>query len=262
MSTQTTPATEPELRPVRTRERVLLAPIHDMQVRTPDVSGDGSLIVEGYAAVFEQPTTLYNGRDFSLREIISRGAFSRCLQDSPTVHLNIGHDMNRVMASTAVQGVGGLKLTEDMHGLHFEARVSPKVSYASDAAELMRMGVINQASFAFTIDDEEIDEEGEDADGRSFARYRINSVGNLYDVCVAAQGAYPQTESAVRSLFGAHFGRLAEAEGHRGRSQEGPTPVAATEQGSPVTETQPADTRSRFALEYERARLMYPKEQK
>lgn len=258
MRTDIQPASVPELQPARTRERVLVGNLIEVRIAPPSASGDGSYIVEGYAAVTEQETTLYDGQSFSMREIISRGAFENCLGDNPTVHLNIGHDMNQVMASTAVSGVGGLQLAEDFHGLRFEARVPP-LSYAADAVELMRLGVINQASFAFTIGAEEIDDEGETPDGVQFTRYRINSIKNLYDVCVTPQGAYPQTESAARTLFGAHFGRLGLPEGHQGRSLEGPTQVAATEQGQPVTDTHDEE-QARRARERERGRLWLLKE--
>jgi hypothetical protein len=48
-----------------------------------------------------------------LREKIARGAFTKVLASKPDVHLNIGHDMNRAIARTGVDGVGGLELTED-----------------------------------------------------------------------------------------------------------------------------------------------------
>ena len=264
MSTQITPATEPELRPARTRERVLLAPITEMRVSDPSQSGDGSWTMSGYAAVYEQETTLYSSPGYVEREIISRGAFDRVLASDPMVHMNHGHDMKTAVASTAVRsGIGSLQLQSDERGLRFVARVDPEDMDARQLAVKMKRGIVTQASFAFTIDDQEPDQDIDGPDGQVNVRWRINRVGSLFDVCACAQGAYPQTEAGVRTLWRAHFGHSGEPEGHQGHSlNEGPTLVTATEQGSPVTDTQPADTRSRFALEYERARLMYPKEQK
>lgn len=243
MSSITAPATVPE--PIhaqeRSNQRVLTGVITEMRVAGQDVSGDGTFIVSGYAAVYEQETTLYSSPSRTEREIISRGAFSKVLnqQQSP-VHLNIGHDMNQVMASTGVaSGPGSLTLREDANGLYFEARVPSTVSYARDAAELMRLGVMDQASFAFTIEDQEVD----DNDGDENVRWRINSVGNLYDVCVTPQGAYPQTSSAVRSLWGAAFGRSEASEGLPGRSQprEGLIQVTESKQGQVVTDDHAAE---------------------
>jgi hypothetical protein len=45
-------------------------------------------------------------------------------------------------------------------------------------------------------------------DGRSITSYRIETVRNLYDVCCAPQGAYGQTEVALRTL-GAAIGQPA-----------------------------------------------------
>jgi HK97 family phage prohead protease len=225
-------------------QRVLTGTSTDLRVAGQDVSGDGSFIVSGYAAVYEQETTLYSSPMMTEREIISRGAFTNCLQSEPLVHLNIGHDMKQVMASTAVgSGPGSLTLREDPNGLYFEARVSPNVSYARDAAELMKLGVIDQASFAFTIDQQEMDQNQTDDDGTPNVRWRINKVRNLYDVCVTPQGAYPQTSSAVRSLWGAAFGHSEASEGYPGRSQarEGLIQVAEESQGSVVTDDHAAE---------------------
>jgi len=245
-------------------QRVLSGQITNLRVAGQDVSGDGSFIVSGYAAVYEQEATLFSSPSFTEREIISRGAFDSALAHDPLVHLNIGHDMKQVMASTAVKsGPGSLQLHSDPNGLHFEARVSPNVSYARDAAELMKLGVVNQASFAFTIGDQEMDQNVETSDGAPNVRWRINSIRQLYDVCVTPQGAYPQTSSTVRSLWGAAFGRSEESEGHPGRSpiREGSIQVTEETPGPMVTDTQEQDQTARRARERERGRLRLLKEQ-
>jgi hypothetical protein len=50
---------------------------------------------------------------------------------------------------------------------------------------------------------EELVESVELDDGTIDELWRILEVGDLYDVCVCAQGAYPQTESHLRSLAAA-----------------------------------------------------------
>ena len=261
MSTQTLPAAEPENRPARTRERVLFAPITEMRISDPSQSGDGSWTMSGYAAVYEQETTLYSSPHYTEREIISRGAFDAVLASNPMVHLNHGHDMKTAVASTRVpSGIGSLELSSDTHGLRFVARVDPEDIDARQLAVKMKRGIVTQASFAFTIDDQEPDQDIEGPEGQVSVRWRINRVGSLFDVCACAQGAYPQTESAVRSLFGTHFGHSGEPEGHQGHSPiEGPTQVTEETRGSPVTET-PDEDQARRARQRDRFRVWISKE--
>src|SRR5690606_36415168 len=119
--------------------------------------------------------------------------------------------------------------------------VDPDDPDAVRMASKMRRGVVAQASFAFTIDEEELLVRELD-DGRDDELYTILRVGHLYDVCVAAQGANPNTESSLRSLaaaslrvpdLGTHGRSDLEPEGHQGRQPpngRGPGEVATGEQ--------------------------------
>lgn len=192
--------------------RLAVTPIRDVVVRDASGTGDGSWTIEGYAAVYEQETTLWDGRWFRLREVIARGAFTNVLTQvnagNDLVHLNFGHDMNTSVAATNVTGIGGLELDEDFHGLRFFARVDVDDPHAQMLAVKMRRGVVAQASFAFTIADEEIAEVNTLDDGRDDELWQINEIAHLYDVCACPQGAYPQTEAHVRSLAAASLGRV------------------------------------------------------
>lgn len=207
--------------------RLAIAPLRNIEVRdTTGTGGDGSWTMEGYAAVYEQETVLYDGRWFRMREEIARDAFksvlSRVASGEELVHFNFGHEMNSSMAATDVQGIGGLELSEDMHGLRFFARIDPDDPDAIRLAVKMRRGVVRQASFAFTIASEELVESGETEDGAYDEKWRITEIGHLYDVCACPQGAYPQTEAYVRSLASASLGRSGlELEGHDRRSDAG-----------------------------------------
>jgi HK97 family phage prohead protease len=229
--------------------RVAVSPIRNVIVRDATASGDGSWIVEGYAAVFEQETVLYDGKWFRIREKIARDAFDQVLErvagGEELVHLNHGHEMTSSVAATNVDGVGSLDLRADSHGLKFVARVDAEDPDAIRMATKMRRGVVAQASFAFTID-QEAAEVRELDDGRDDELWTIERVKNLYDVCVCAQGAYPQTESQIRSLAAAStrvpdLGTLGRSdlvsEGHDvadlGR---GGTPVAPLGEGGEATE--------------------------
>src|SRR5437016_4853671 len=87
--------------------RVAVSPIRDIKVResgSPDTAG--SWTIEGYAAVTEQETTLYDLSWIRVREEIARGAFlpvlGRLARGDGLVHLNFGHDMNTSIASSQV----------------------------------------------------------------------------------------------------------------------------------------------------------------
>jgi HK97 family phage prohead protease len=89
-----------------------------------------------------------------------------------------------------------LELREDPIGLHFWAKVAD-TSYARDLKVLMERGDVDQASFAFTVapggDEWNVREE----DGQEVVERTINKVGELFDVTVTAQGAYPQSDASV-----------------------------------------------------------------
>jgi HK97 family phage prohead protease len=225
--------------------RLAVAPIRNVQVRDASGTGDGSWTIEGYSAVYEQETTLFDVAGWvRMDEEIARGAFTNVLErvarGEELVHLNHGHDMKTVVAATDVRGIGQLELGEDFHGERFFARVDPEDPDAKSLAVKMGRGVIRQSSFAFTIEREEVVEEEILEDGTLYMKWRILEIGHQYDVCVCAQGAYPQTESYLRSLAAASLrvpelgapGRSGLPEGLQRRLEErGVNPVARESAG-------------------------------
>ena len=194
--------------------RYAVAPIVDVQVR--DAGDDGSWTMSGYAAAFNQATTLYDGRFLKLTEDIDPHAFDRVLREQPltrpegVVHFNFGHDMNRAVAATDVPAgqPGSLTLRPDGQGLHYLAKVARDDPDGAAMASKMRAGVLRQASFAFTIKNAKT-VTSDLPDGRTQEHQRILEIGHLYDVCATSQGAYPQTVSQLRSMA-AQLGDLYE----------------------------------------------------
>lgn len=181
--------------------RVVAVPFRDIEWRQSG-SGDGSRILAGYAAVYEQEATLYAGQRYTMKEKISRGAFSTVLAKNPDVHLNINHDMSRAIARTGVSGIGGLELKSDIHGLRVYARLNEKDPDVQSLAAKMDLKIMDQMSFAFRV----LASGSEyhvtvDADGHETELRIIKEIAELYDVCVCAQGAYPQTDAILRSLL-------------------------------------------------------------
>ncbi len=193
------PARAPELQRAADEERrVFAAPLRDLEWREGTGTGDGSFTLSGHAAVFDQLATLYSGRSWLWQEKVARGAFTGVLASRPDVHFNHGHDMTRAMARTGINGVGGLELIEDAQGLRVFARLAADDPDVQSIASKMRLGIIDQMSFAFRVGKDEVLVE-ENADLITETR-TILEVSDLYDVCVCAQGAYPQTDATLRSL--------------------------------------------------------------
>jgi HK97 family phage prohead protease len=208
----------------RSTLRLAVTPFRDVQVRDATGTGDGSWTIEGYAAVYAQETTLWDVPGWvRMRERIARGAFTGVLErvrrGEEVVHLNHGHDMNTVVAATNVRGIGSLELDEDFHGERFFARVDPEDPDARALAVKMGRGIVRQASFAFTIGEEHLVESEELEDGTLDMLWEIDEIAHQYDVCACAQGAYPQTESYIRSLAAASL-RTPDLTGVLGRSPE------------------------------------------
>lgn len=202
------PTVAPELK------RVVLAPLTEIEVRDSK-AGKGQMTVAGHAAVFNRLSHDLGG----FREKIAPGAFTGVLDGTPDVHFVWDHDTSLVLARTTNKT---LELREDPLGLHFWARVAP-TSYAADLRVLLERKDVDQASFAFTIA-----EDTWHADEDENVTRTITRVGELFDVSVVAQGAYPQTDSSLREV-------LQEAIAKRrlpSLSAAGKTVVAARDDGT------------------------------
>lgn len=146
---------------------------------------DGSVIVEGYAAVFDQPTNI--GDVFT--EVVARGAFRSALQRGDDTEFLINHGGLPLARSTA----GNLAMTEDDKGLKIRAVLDPTDPDVMRIVPKMRAGMLDQMSFAFQATGQRWDTPADGMDVRT-----ITDVV-LYDVSIVNRGAYPQTSIALRS---------------------------------------------------------------
>ena len=186
--------------------RYVVSPLADVSVRDAQGSYDNTWTMEGYAAVFNETTTLLDSKFAKLTESIDTRAFDGVLRDQGldtpggVVHFNFGHDMNRAVAASDVPPgtPGSLVLEAHDRGLWFSARVSRDDPDGQAMAVKMRDGVLRQASFAFTIGSSDYQESDPDEETRSEHR-TITDVSHLYDVCATAQGAYSTTVAGLRS---------------------------------------------------------------
>lgn len=140
-------------------------------------------MVEGIAAVVNSITDLGY-----FREMIAPGAFDDVLKDDVRALLN--HDRNYVLARTKA---GTLELSLNDKGDLVYKYQTPNISYALDLAENIRLGNINQSSFAFYISDEE----WKDLDSDNPLRV-IKKLSRLVDVSPVTFPAYPDTSVSAR----------------------------------------------------------------
>jgi HK97 family phage prohead protease len=175
------------------------APLEIDQIAAPgDPGSDAAFIAKGHAAVYDRKSLDLGG----FQEKIDPTAFNPVLDRHPLVHLNWDHDMRYALASTDSTDYL-LELRSDPKGLHYYAKVAP-VSYANDLRILMKGGVIKQASFAFTVAHDSWEIVNRDKPDEYVVR-TIHEIGELFDVTITAQGAYPQTDSQVVRAYAFNY---------------------------------------------------------
>jgi uncharacterized protein len=184
----------------------------NVELRTSEVraAGDDTLVIEGYAANFEQTTDLGY-----FRETIARGAFDGVLEDD--VRLLLNHD-GAPMARTTN---GTLELSVDESGLRYRAALADTQD-GRDLYKLIKRGDISQSSFAFTIEEQSWNEDRTER--------TISKVGRLMDVSPVTYPAYPTTTVSARNLaLSAKETKAAPA----------PTEAPATNPTQPTQEAKP-----------------------
>lgn len=162
---------------------------------TPETgTNDGTFQVIGHAAVFGKPSVEMMSPLGVFTEYINARAFDPVLARLPDVLLTIDHDPGKTLARTTAKT---LDLSIDGEGLRYWARCTP-TTYANDLRLNMQAGNVTQASFLFRIapggEEWEIIE---DEEGRERVVRTIYEVGELFDVCITASGAYPDTDSGL-----------------------------------------------------------------
>lgn len=164
----------------------------DMQLRAAEQvdEEEPKYIVEGYATTYDDPYTLFEYDGIAYKESVSRDALAGA--DMSDVIFLYNHE-GMVYAR---QSNGTLELTSDERGLHVRADLG-STEASRQMFESIKAGLVTQMSWAFTIADEDYDEE---THTRS-----IKSVKKVYDVSAVSIPANPNTdiaESARRSLDG------------------------------------------------------------
>lgn len=158
---------------------------------------DDELVVEGYAAVKESLTVLYEVEGVEYREIIDARAFDNC--DMSDVPFKYNHsDDFLVLARTRNKT---LELSVDERGLKIKASLAD-VNAGRDLYTLIKRGDVDKMSFAFSVAKDSYD---------SLTRTRrILEISKIWDVSAVDAPAYQSTNIAVSARD--YFAAKAEAE--------------------------------------------------
>ena len=155
-------------------------------------SEDKPVIVEGYAAKFDEWTTLSKYSDVEVREIIRSGAFKNAIAEAQDVRALIDHNPSLLLGRTQA---GTLELSEDEVGLFFRLTLA-KTQAAQDLVENLRLGNLSQCSFAFSPRSNGEIVTTRQADGLVVTECELIDV-DLYDISIVAYPAYPNTTVSV-----------------------------------------------------------------
>ncbi len=159
----------------------------DRQYRTFEIRADeqGNR-VDGYAAVFDSETVMYEYDGIQYKEVIDRNAFNGAqMQD---VVLNFNHG-GKPVARTKNKT---LEVRIDDIGLFISADLSG-TDEGRKLYEEIKGGYIDKMSFAFTVNSDEYN--------RDTHTRRITGIKRLYDVAAVDIPAYDTTTIQARSFF-------------------------------------------------------------
>jgi len=181
------PETHKPTRPDR-EIRVMVA---DLRIQTREES---SPLIVGHAAVFDQWTTLYEGRYWTWREVIRPGAFTNALNESQDVLACVNHDRGQILGRSTSHT---LSLSQDATGL-LATITPPDTQLARDLVTLIQRGDLSGMSFAFSVRAGGEKVTITRADEHELEERELLDL-DLFDVSVVTDPAYPQTDVAVRS---------------------------------------------------------------
>lgn len=158
----------------------------EIKATEPTAEGNGTLIIEGTAIVFDTPTEIKDGNG-SYTEIIKRGALDHAeMTDSRLLY---NHDLTRVPLARTPKTMN-FNVTE--HGLQFKASL-PDTEQAREVYQSVKRGDLSGCSFGFTVP-----VGGDSYDPETNTR-TITQIDKLYEVSITPFPAYPTTSVEARS---------------------------------------------------------------
>jgi len=149
---------------------------------------EDKMILEGYALVFNNETLIGDEEYGFIEEIDSRSLSETKMKDVPMKYNHM--DSFLIIARTKNQS---LSLTVDNIGLKVRAELLD-TNTNQDIYKMVRSGLLDKMSFAFTVDEQVWNREGR------IPKRTITKIERLYDVSVVDTPAYDATSIYARSL--------------------------------------------------------------
>lgn len=183
-----------------------------MKVREAREGEDESRVIEGCAIVFNQETTLWDGKYEREREIIAPSCVTAEFLKEQDIKLNLLHDRNSSVARCN-KGEGTLVLDIREDGLYFSAEM-PKCDLGDRALELVKNGTYSGCSFEFRSKDYTI-VETKMPDGREDYMITHTAFESITALTIAMDPAYEQTSVGCREAYREQHPELADEEAKR-----------------------------------------------
>ena len=182
------------------------------------VGDAGDMVVEGYAAVFDEPYLLYSEPGYKVYEVVDRHALDQA--DQSDVVMRYDHE-GRVFARNSNST---LMLTTDDHGYKIRGLLGG-TDLGRQIYQEISGGYTTRMSWAFMVEKDEriINEDREN--GEVEVVRKILAVSKVYDVAPVAIPANDATEISARSYCDGVIAELkeerrrAEAEAERRRKK-------------------------------------------
>ncbi|OLC29922.1 MAG: hypothetical protein AUH28_16325 [Acidobacteria bacterium 13_1_40CM_56_16] len=165
-----------------------------------EASASGARVLRGYAARYNVTTKIAG----QFHERLAPGSFTSALKRGDETLFLVDH-AGQPMARTKN---GTLRLGEDKQGLFFSAQL-PNTTAAKDLFEQVRVGNMDECSFAFSVapgdDDWDDGYDCPDEDccargSRGLPRRTIKSL-RLFDCSCVSRPAYPQTSISATATY-------------------------------------------------------------
>jgi HK97 family phage prohead protease len=170
--------------------------------------------IVGHASVFDQWTTLYEGRYWTWREVVRPGAFANAIKEGQDVRCLFNHDSNFILGRTRS---GTCRISEDARGLLSDTTPPDTQTVRDLVLTPIERGDVDGMSFAFSVRKADAVTKTEDKDGtvridsggeRVTLRYEGERLveerevldADLYDVSPVVYPAYSGTDVALRAL--------------------------------------------------------------
>lgn len=172
------------------KQKMKLENGREYRALTLAASDDESLVVEGYATVFDKPYLLWSYDDFEFYEVIDRHAFDEC--DMSDVIMQYDHE-GRVFARLRNNT---LKLLIDDIGLKVIAELGG-TDIGKQLYQEIKGGYTDKMSFGFYVGEDRKLEETL-PDGKTRVTRTITKIEKLYDVSAVSIPANDMTSISAR----------------------------------------------------------------